>query len=92
MLARFVDMPAVDLVDRIELARVPGTPKGNRRALIKNPPECEPQHRLAKALPRQRRQLTDGAKILREAGRLEFRIDFAQIVALETSFSPSFFR
>jgi hypothetical protein len=32
-----VDMPAFDIADRVKLTRVPGTPEGNRRTLIRPP-------------------------------------------------------
>ena len=65
------------------LVRTSRTPQRDRGTLIEHPPQRQGQHRFAKAFPRELFELSDRGEILVEACALEFRIDIAQVVALE---------
>jgi hypothetical protein len=82
-LGRRIDMPAFDITDGVELAGIPGTPEGDRWALIKHPAHRKCQYRFAKALSRQLFEFIDRREILRVAVALEFRIDITEIIAVE---------
>src|SRR4029077_11742298 len=83
---RRVDVPAFDITDRVELAGMSGTPEGDRWALIEHPAHRKCQYRFAKALSRQLLEFADRSEILAEALILEFRVDFAEIIAVELGF------
>ena len=86
VLRRRVDVPAFDISDRIELAGMSGTPEGDRWALIEHPAHRKCQYRFAKALSRQLLEFADRSEILAEAFIPEFRVDFAEIIAVELGF------
>src|SRR6201997_549176 len=65
---------------------MPGTPEGDRWALIEHPARRKRQYRFAKALSRQLLEFADRGEILAEALTLEFRVDFAKIIAVELGF------
>jgi hypothetical protein len=78
-----VDVPAIDVADRIELPWMASAPQRDRRSLIEHPSHRKRQDGFAEALAGELVQFINRSQILMEAWNLKFRIDVAEIVASE---------
>ena len=69
------------------VARMSGTPQGDRWTLVEHPTYRKRQDRFTEALSGRLFEFVDRSEILGEACTLEFRIDLPQIIALELGIS-----
>src|ERR1700722_6113284 len=79
------ERPACDLERRLELIRVPPTPKCDANPLVQHPAHRRLDYVTMKAALGEFVELPHCLEILGEAGRLEFWVDATQIVAVEYS-------
>ena len=67
-----VDVPAIDVANRVQLPRMAGAPEGDRGSLIEYPSYSKRQDRFAEALVSECFEFMDRSQILRRRGAWNF--------------------